>query len=230
MADLPDLVRTETAVIERTNAFRKAEGLEPVARNASLDKAARQFAQYLAKSGRFAHEADGRQPADRVTEAGYQYCSVAENFASNLNSAGYSVERLAVEVVEGWKGSPPHRKNLALPGVTDIGVGIAQAPGGLPKFLTVQLFGRPASLIYEFRIVNRAQEPVTYTLDGKSQTVEPSTSVKHSMCEPSEVVFERSGSWLAGRKIGSRFKTSGGAEFILRPGPDGKVSVELKMQ
>ena len=139
MADIPDLARTELAIIAATNAFRRDERLGPLTRNAALDQTAKLFASYLAKSGRFAHEADGRQPADRAKASGYRYCTVAENLALNLDSRGFTAEKLSSEAIQGWKESPGHRKNMLLRHVTEIGVGVAQAPGGDPKFLSVQL-------------------------------------------------------------------------------------------
>ena len=112
MADLPDLVKTEAAIIEQTNAFRRAERLGEVKLNAQLTLAARRFAKYLADTNRFAHEADGRQPAERIKEAGYKYCMVAENLALHLDSRGFTTVDLATKAVEGWKASPGHRKNL----------------------------------------------------------------------------------------------------------------------
>jgi hypothetical protein len=229
MAELPDIAKAEAAVVERTNAFRQAQGLTPVVRDRALDQAARQFAQYLAKSGRFAHEADGRQPAQRASEAGYRHCTIAENLASNLDSRGFTADRLSTEVVEGWKASPGHRKNMMLPIVTEIGVGVAQAPGADPKLLTVQLLGRPESLAYSFQIINRSQIAVSYSLDGKPHAIEPRMSVKHTICVPGDIVFERGGSWLTGQRIGARYKSRAGAEFVIRSAPDGKVSVDLKM-
>ncbi len=163
MVDIPDLARTEVAIVAQTNAFRREERLAPVVRNAALDQAARLFAAYLAKTGRFAHEADGRQPADRVKASGYQYCTVAENLALNLDSRGFTAEKLSGEAIEGWKNSPGHRKNILLPDVTEIGVGVARAPDADPKFLSVQLFGRPSSLTFEFRVANRSGSAITYT-------------------------------------------------------------------
>ena len=89
MPDLPDIPRTETAIIEMTNAFRRGEKLSPVKPNAELTTTARLFAQYLAKTGRFAHEADGRQPGDRAKASGYKFCLIAENLALNLDSRGF---------------------------------------------------------------------------------------------------------------------------------------------
>ena len=62
MATLPDLPQTEIAIVEMTNAFRKESRLGEVKPNAALTAAARAFAEYLAKTGKFAHEADGHQP------------------------------------------------------------------------------------------------------------------------------------------------------------------------
>ena len=62
MVTLPDLPQTEIAIVEMTNAFRKENKLGEVKPNAALTAAARAFADYLAKTGKFAHEADGREP------------------------------------------------------------------------------------------------------------------------------------------------------------------------
>ncbi len=111
---LPDLPQTEVAIVELTNAFRKASALQEVKPNPALAAAARAFAEYLARTGKFAHEADGRKPEDRAQAQGYRYCLVAENLAWNLNSRGFESAQLAREVVEGWKASPGHRENLLL--------------------------------------------------------------------------------------------------------------------
>src|SRR5215831_7713464 len=73
MADLPDLPRTEIAIVEMTNTFRRESKLAEVKPNADLTAAARAFAQYLAKTGSFAHEADGRGPGERAIASGYRY-------------------------------------------------------------------------------------------------------------------------------------------------------------
>jgi hypothetical protein len=227
MADLPDLIQTETVIIERTNAFRRSEGLGVVSRNAALDQAAKRFAEYLAKSGKFAHEADGRQPAERAKEAGYWYCTIAENLALNLDSRGFTVKKLADEAVEGWKASPGHRKNMLLPYVTEIGVGIARAAGPDPKFLSVQLFGRPHRLAYEFRIRNTSPETITYTFGGQIHTIEPRFTVTHTACDPGKIQFARAASWLsAGTSIGGAFEATDKALFVLRSGAGGKVEVQ----
>src|ERR1051325_11059326 len=108
MATLPDLPQTEIAIVEMTNAFRKDNKLGALKPNPALTAAARAFADYLGKSGKFGHEADGRRPAERVVAQGYRYCTVAENLALNLDSLGFETRQLARDAVEGWKGSPGH--------------------------------------------------------------------------------------------------------------------------
>lgn len=125
---LPDLPQTEVAIVALTNALRKASALQEVKPNPALTAAARAFAAYLAKTGKFAHEADGRKPEDRAQAQGYQYCLVAENLAWNLNSRGFESAQLAREVVDGWKASPGHRENLLLQGATEIGVAVVRVP------------------------------------------------------------------------------------------------------
>lgn len=226
MAEIPDLSLTETAIVERTREFRRTEGLGNLSRNAALDQAARSFADYLAKSGRFAHEADGRQPADRAKAAGYWHCTIAENLALNLDSRGFTVSKLADEAVEGWKGSPGHRKNMLLPFVTEIGVGVARAPGTDHKFLSVQLFGRPRSLAYEFRIENTSTATVTYTFAGERHQIEPRVVVTHSACDPGKLHFVRTGAWLGGTRLDVHFDAADKARYVLRNTPDGQIAVQ----
>ena len=140
---LPDLPQTAAVILAMTNAFRDENHLGAVALNTALQAAAQSFAVYLATTGTFAHTADGRQPADRARAAGYSYCIVAENIALHQANRGFETADLAGRAVEGWKNSPPHRANMLQPHVTEVGIGLAKAPDGDPKFVTVQLFGRP---------------------------------------------------------------------------------------
>lgn len=228
MAELPDFANTSSLIIEQTNQFRAVEGRNRVAPNAVLTAAATAFARYLAKSGRFAHEADGRKPADRAAAAGYDYCAVAENLALNLDSGGFTSRDLARKTTEGWKNSPGHRHNMLLPHVTEIGIGIAQAPGADPKFLTVQLFGRPKSLALNFKVVNHSPAAVTYSLSGKTYEIEPNVTATHLTCEPGTLAFLRGGNWGFGRKLEARYEARNGAVYSLRAGSDGNVRVQLE--
>ena len=124
----PDLARVEELISKLTNEFRRQEGRPEVQRNPKLTAAAHSFADYVARTNRFGHTADGSQPWERAKKQGYKYCVIAENIAYEYNSAGFGTEELARSFVEGWKHSPPHRKNMLDPDLTDIGVGVAAQP------------------------------------------------------------------------------------------------------
>ena len=220
MTTLPDLPATEAAIIEQTNQFRAEQKLAPVKPNATLARAAKAYAEFLARSGKFAHEADGREPADRAKAAGYRFCIIAENLALNLDSRGFETKVLATGAVEGWKNSPPHRAAMLQPHVTEIGVGIAKAPTGDPKFLSVQLFGRPESLKYSFRIENHAGADVRYNFAEKGQSLPKQALVTHTACLPSEVTVENA-------EPKARFMAKDGAVFSVRRDSGGVLRVEM---
>lgn len=217
---LPDVPKTELAIVELTNAFRQEQKLGVVVPNVELTRAARDYAEFLAKSNLFSHTADGRQPADRMTSAGYRYCQVSENLALNLDSRGFETRQLARDAVEGWKNSPGHRKNMLAEHVTEIGVGIAKARGE-EKYLSVQLFGRPASLTYKFKVTNATTAQQSYTWGGSEQAIEPRVVITHTACAPGEIVFSKSA-----RAVGGRYQTRDGDTFVLKSGKDGAVVVE----
>lgn len=210
MATLPDLPQTEIAILEMTNAFRKESKLGAVRTNAALTAAARAFADYLAKTGKFAHEADGHKPAERAQAQGYRYCLISENLAMNLDSRGFETRALAHQAVEGWKNSPGHRANMLQPAVTEIGVAVARAPNADPKFISVQLFGRPEALKVEFRIENKTGAAVGYTLGEKTHALPVRSIVTHASCEPKQLTFDKAGA------AAQRFAPRDGDRFVVR--------------
>ena len=219
---LPDLPQTEIAVVEMTNTFRKANALQEVKPNAVLGAAARAFADYLARTGKFAHDADGRQPAARAQAQGYSYCLVAENLAWNLNSRGFESRELARVFVEGWKASPGHRENLLLRDATDIGIAVARVPDKNPKYLSVQLFGRPDSLKVTFTIQNQASKAVYYTLGTETDLLHPRETATHSDCQPRVLSVDR------GLQGPARFDPHTGDHFVIRSGADRSIEVGVE--
>lgn len=219
---LPDLPQTEAAIIEMTNAFRKDSTLQPVKPNSALTAAARAFAEYLAKTGKFAHDADGRGPANRVKAQGYRYCQVAENLAVHLDSRGFESRQLAREMVEGWKTSPGHRENLLLPDATDIGVAVARVAHKHPKYVSVQLFGRPDALKVTFSIQNQSGKAVYYTLGASTDRLQPRETVTHSDCNPRPLSVDRPGEGPA------RFDPRNGDRFVVRAGAGRAIHVDVE--
>jgi Cysteine-rich secretory protein family len=226
MPDLPDLPQTEIAIVALTNAFRQENKLGGVTPNKELAAAARWFAEYLARTDTFAHEADGREPQQRAAAHGYKYCMVAENLARNLDSRGFTAQRLASEVVEGWKNSPLHRKNLVEADATEIGVSVIRAPDRHPKFVSVQMFGRPEASKVTFSVTNTAQLPVSYTLGSEAHVVEPRMIITHEFCASGRISFDRAGNWLTGSSIGASFEPQNGVSFTLRQTSGNRVIVE----
>lgn len=218
---VPDLPKVEIAIVEMTNSARRQHDLGVVKPNPALEKAARAYARYLASTKTLSHTADGRQPTDRAEVAGYNACIVSENLSSNLDTRGFETRQLAREAVEGWLKSPGHRKNLLAEHVVDIGVAVAKAPG-VERYVSVQMFGRPATLAYQFRIDNTSSQAITYEFLAETYESRPRTSIEHTACMPGEVTFRRSGA----RAVLGRYKAKNGDVFVLQPAENG-VKIEV---
>lgn len=185
-AHAADVAQTAVRVVEGTNAFRNSQGLSPVQPNAQLEKAAVEFARYMAKTGKYGHSADGRQPSERASDAGYDYCIVTENLASQYRSSGYgSAKALAEALLEGWKRSPEHRDSMLDPSVTQTGVGIAQGEQG--RYFGVQMFGRPKSAAIRISVLNRSQKRIEYRAGERSFALPPRVESAHVFCRPTEL-------------------------------------------
>jgi hypothetical protein len=221
----PDIPKTEMAIVEMTNAFRRENKLATVTFNSTLAQAARAYARFLARTDLFSHEADGRRPADRARAAGYAFCEIAENLAAFVDSRGFETRDLARQMVEGWKNSPAHRQAMLSPGVTELGVAVVKA-NGAEKYFSVQLFGRPASLQFKFDIENDTNTPIRYTFESERMEVKPHFSVRHTACTPGEINFDLTGGNFA-RAVGSRYETRDGRVFRLTTDHDGKIRIEL---
>lgn len=193
-AILPDIPAAETLVVELTNKVRQREKLGSVKPDKALNAAARAYAAYLAKSGTFSHTADGKEPASRAAASGYRLCQIAENLAMSENSDGFAAKELATQTLEGWLNSPGHRANLLAKNVTDIGVAVARVAGTYPKYVVVQLVGRPQALATEFQVSNATKDTVTYALSGAAHSIKPGTGIKHTVCEPKTIEFRSAGS------------------------------------
>lgn len=185
----PELSTTEQEIIERTNAFRKRHDRDPVERNDDLQQTAQDFADYMARTDRYGHSADGRQPSQRARAHDYAYCLVAENIAYRFQTTGFKTEELAREAVTGWRESPGHRENMLRPDVTDTGVAVAQSEQTGVYYL-VQLFGRPRSATISFSLTNRTDNVVQYALGDHSFELPPGFTRQHEMCVPAELQIE----------------------------------------
>lgn len=200
-AEAPDLDRVEKLVLERTNQFRREQGLEAVKADRTLAKAADEFAAYMARTDEYGHEADGRTPARRAAAHGYDYCLVSENISYQYTSHEFRTTELATRYVEGWKDSPGHRRNMLEPAATDTAVAVAQS-AKTRRYYAVQLFGRPRAASIEYRITNAARETVRYRISEQEFTLAPGSTRIHTQCGFDEVgVQAERGKWTTLRPI-----------------------------
>ena len=211
----PDLPVVEQAIVQKTNIFRRANRLAELRRNSNLDRAARAYAQYLARTGKFSHTADGRSHSARIKAAGYKYCITAENLALNGDSRGFRAPQLAQGAMTGWKNSPGHRKNLLRKHVTEIGVGVAKAPRE-HRYLSVQLFGRPAALRYSFKIENRSRSEMRYSFDGRASKIPQRVIATHTACQPAVLKFHRINVSGKPKLSDQLYETRDGDIFVLK--------------
>jgi uncharacterized protein YkwD len=195
-----NVAETARLVVAQTNDFRRSQGLEPVAPNGRLGAAATEFAEFMARSERYGHEADGREPAQRAQAHGYDYCLVAENIAYEYSSEGFATLALARGFVEGWKHSPGHRRNMLDDAAAETGVAIAQSPH-TGRYYAVQMFGRPKSMRVRFSIANRSQQTLHYDVGGKSYPLPPRMTRSHEQCRADALSVQLPGDAAAIRVV-----------------------------
>jgi uncharacterized protein YkwD len=201
--------RAAQLIVEHTNRLRHASGLGPVQRDEKLTAAAHDFARHMARTERYGHEADGRQPSDRVRARGYAACLVAENIAYEYRSSGFRAEELARRVHEGWRESPGHRRNMLDADATEIGVAIVQS-GSSGRHYAVQLFGRPETLQTRFEIENRSGANIEYRIGDRRYAVAPRVVRTHEQCRDESVQFE-----LPGATVLRRLEPSAGKRYVV---------------
>lgn len=129
-------------IVIRTNAAREGSGLRPLATDPRLTAAAQNLADFMARTGQFSHQADGRTADQRVTAQGYRWTFVGENIAYRSGDDGGSPDGTAKQFVLQWWNSAGHRANILSPQPTQIGVATARAPSG--ALYAVQVFAAPA--------------------------------------------------------------------------------------
>jgi uncharacterized protein YkwD len=176
------------AVIEQVNALRARNGLPTLVADPALARAAEDFAQYMARTGRYGHEADGRTPAERAQAQGYAYCTMAENIGWIDRAEPLVPAALGRAFYEGWQGSPPHRHNMLDADVVDTGVGIARRTAN-GRWYAVQLFGRPRAAEVVFSITDAGAAPVSYRLGERTFTLQPRATRTHRQCHPATLTL-----------------------------------------
>ena len=126
-------------IFEKTNALRLAKGKTPFKPLDSLNRLAQYHSDNMVAKAFYSHiDPEGLNPVSRAEKLGIQawrrvgntFIGIAENIAQvpwfeNVSTCGdtRSGEALADCMVEGWKNSPPHYKNI-MGDYVYLGVGI----------------------------------------------------------------------------------------------------------
>jgi hypothetical protein len=169
----------------------------------------------MARTDRYGHAADGRQPSDRAEARGYRYCWVAENISYQFSTEAFTTEELARRFVEGWKGSPGHRKNMVNPNVVHTAAAVAQS-ARTGRYYAVQLFGRPSSASMEFGVANRARTQVRYRLAEESYSLNPGQERIHTVCVAPEVTFVNAEGGPIKPRAGERLRVEGDRRLVVK--------------
>lgn len=217
----PDPGDVAALVLDLTNEFRAQESRGKVVVSARLAAAAREFAAYLSAGGEFSHESGGTTPLSRARERGYDHCIVLENIAYRYSSSGFATRELAQGMVEGWKKSPGHRRNMADADVTEIGIGVARGKPG--HYYAVQMFGRPASQATRFRVANQANAAIRYRTGGKAFALGPRQVREHVHCRAEKLEFD----WPGESREAAVTPKSGVTYAVVRSGAGFAVKSEL---
>ena len=213
-----DLDRAEQIIIRGTNEFRLEKGLARLEIDARLARAAEGFAQFMARTDRYGHAADGRQPAERAQAQGYGYCLVSENISYQYSSEGFGTEELARRFVEGWQNSPGHRRNMLEPDVVHMAAAVARS-AQTGRYYGVQMFGRPRERSIEFHVRNLARANVRYRVEAEDFSLSAGQERVHTVCKPPTVSFPDAAN-AEGRTFrpsnGERLRIDGDKRHVVR--------------
>lgn len=100
-----------------------APGGQPVSWNPQLENVAAAQTEWMAESGRLSHSGrSGEGLVERVQRVAYVYQRIAENVAWGQMSLE--------QVVQAWRESPKHCRNLLDPRLTEVALSCTLAPSG----------------------------------------------------------------------------------------------------
>lgn len=131
---------TPERIIELTNQERRSAGLNQLTSNQLLTEAAINKGKDILETNNFKHTINDKKFSAWIREAGYNYSYAGENLAIDFMTSE--------AVLDAWKKSALHKKNLLNPYYQEIGIGAVKGKfRGQDTILIVQIFGAPATAI-----------------------------------------------------------------------------------
>ena len=126
----------ERAFLDLINDYRRRNGAGALSPQEQLGAAAEHHSRDMAEKNYFKHRlANGDSPEENIERFGYRnWTHIGENIA-----AGYET---ANKVMEAWKKSPDHDKNMRSRDFTEIGIGRAYAKDSKYGWYWTTTFGR----------------------------------------------------------------------------------------
>jgi uncharacterized protein YkwD len=140
-----DSDKLSTWILKETNAYRQKKGVPGLILEPAIARVAQEYAEFLARTNKSGHTADGRDPSQRLGNHGITYCGVWENFFEYSSAPKIAPwETVAAQAMQDWKQSPGHRRNLLRDHAAHIGVGLAGwTHEGKHYYKIVQVFVDP---------------------------------------------------------------------------------------
>jgi hypothetical protein len=151
-------------LLESANRERTAKGLAPLKWSATLAAAAHQHALRMAAKNTLSHQLPGEPGmAERASQAGARFSSLAENVAEGPSAAGIHRQ---------WMNSPPHRANLLDAQLDSVGIAVAERNGVLFAVEDFSLAAGKLSVEEQEAIINaklrsRGLRLLSYTSDAR---------------------------------------------------------------
>lgn len=118
------------------NAYRAQKGLKPLKLEPRLSEAARSLAVDMSRYDRLSHYGpDGADLEHRLSAAGYSYSVAAENIGAG--------QRSVAEMVESWKKSPAHSRNMLISDARHMGIAMQHRDETRFKTFWTMVVGAP---------------------------------------------------------------------------------------
>ncbi len=222
-----DLEKTATLIVNQTNQFRTDQKLKPLKVDEQLTKTAKDFANYMARTGRYGHNADERTPADRAKAHEYELCFLAENIAYQFGTTGFATDPLAKRFVNGWKESTGHRENMLRDYVTETGVAVAQSET-TGVYFAVQLFGRPQSAAIKFQVSNQSGEEIQYRIGNHEYSLPSRYTRSHQQCRPGQLELLAKSEMDEVAKPVTKIELKTQTKIVVTLGTDGKLKADVE--